>query len=405
LRTLLIRFVITASLARLLDEGLALAVVLLALQRTGSTAEAGVVVAMATFPQLLAGPLLGPVLDRAAHPWSLVRAAGIVSAAAVGVIALGLGRTTSAVPLAGALVMATAAPLLNGGVSALAARATWSPRVFAWDSLAYNVAGLGGPALVTAVALTASPAWAVAALGMACGALALTSLGLTSSPLPTSMRRASTGRTIAAAVRIMIEDPPLRAVTLSTTVAFGALGGLSFALVAATTALGRDAADAGVALTVSALGGLVGSLLMIRRPPLGRPARTVLVCLAAVGALLILMSAGWWPLLLAGSFAIGVVDAPLLVGLFATRTSSSSTGVRATVFTIGASAKLGAAAVGAVVAGRVLDGRATGVGLAAIGLVHAAAAAAGWLNLRPGRPGPAPAPETSPSRPRPAARR
>ena len=60
-------------------------------------------------------------------------------------------------------------PLLTGGVSAIAGGAAWSTAVFAWDSLAYNVAGLAGPAVVTAVAVLASPAWALVALGVGGG--------------------------------------------------------------------------------------------------------------------------------------------------------------------------------------------------------------------------------------------
>ena len=92
---------------------------------------------------------------------------------------------------------------------------------------------------------------------------------------------------------------------------------------------------------------------------------------------------------------MGVADGPLLVALFTTRTEHSPPALRATVFTVGASAKLGVASVGALVAGVALDGRATGAGLAVIGVVHLLAAAAGWLSLRSG---PAPAPGTSPSR-------
>ena len=48
---------------------------------------------------------------------------------------------------------------------------------------------------------------------------------------------------------------------------------------------------------------------------------------------------------------MGVVDGPLLVGLFTTRTDHSPPALRATVFTVAASAKLGTASVGALLAG------------------------------------------------------
>src|SRR5262245_36931063 len=169
--------------------------------------------------------------------------------------------------------MAVATPLLTGGLSALAGRARWSARVFAWDSLAYNVAGLTGPAVVTVVALVAPPTWAMVALGGCGGRAPLTT---PAPPIPGASRggrragggsAAPTGRALAASVRAIAADPELRAVTTSTTVACAAIGGLSFSLVAATTALGRPPGDAGIALTASAVGGLVGSLVMTRRPP------------------------------------------------------------------------------------------------------------------------------------------
>jgi MFS family permease len=267
LNTLLLRFVATASLARLTNEGLAIALVLIAEQRMGSTREAGVLVAASTFPQLATGPLLGPVVDRSPRPWALLRLAGVVTAAAAVLLATTVARGPVVVPLLGAFAMAGVEPLLNGGVSAIAGRGTWSTRVFAWDSLAYNVAGLGGPAVVTIVAIVVSPTWALVVLGLGAAAIAVTSLGLTTADAPHHGARVPGRCTIAAAIRSMATDAELRGATLASTVGFAALGGLSFALVAAAQATGRQAADAGIALTVSAVGGLVGSLLMTRRRP------------------------------------------------------------------------------------------------------------------------------------------
>jgi MFS family permease len=402
LSTLLVRYVATASLARSLDEGLALAVVLLALSRHGSTQEAGALVAASTFPQLLTGPLLGPRLDHARRPWLMVRCAAVLTGVAAVTIAVTLGRTPLVVPLAAALAMAAGAPVLTGGLSALAGRGEWSRRVFAWDSLAYNAAGLGGPAIVTVVVALASPAWAMVTIGMACAAAAVTSLGLTT---PVAARpTVPLHRTLAAGGRAIVGDPALRAVTTSTTIAFAALGGLSFALVAATTALGRPPGDAGIALTVSAVGGIVGSLAMTRRPAPRHPAATVLGSLAALAVVLLAMALGAWPLLLLGALALGIIDGPLLVGVFAAR-AASPPHLRATVFTIGASAKLGAASLGALAAGVLLDRRESAAGLVGIGVVHLVGVGVGWLSLGRRRPSPGPAPGTSPSRRRPAAQR
>jgi hypothetical protein len=400
LNTLLTRYVATASLSRSLDEGLALAVVLLAIARSGSTEQAGALVAAATFPQLLTGPLLGPRLDHARRPWRLVRGAAVLAGGGAATIAVTLGQAPFAVPLVAALAMAAGTPVLTGGLSALAGRSGWSPRVFAWDSLAYNAAGLAAPAVVTLVAALVSPAWALVAVGMAGAMAAVTSLGLAS---PAAAHpSAPPHHTLAAAGRAILGDPALRAVTASTTIACAALGGLPFALVAATTALGRAPGDAGIALTASAVGGLAGSLAMTRRPAPRHSATSVLASLAALAVVLGAMALGSWPLLVAGALVMGIIDGPLLVGVFAAR-AASPPHLRATVFTIGASAKLGAASIGALAAGRLLDGRETAAGLVVIGVVHLGAVAVGGLSLR--RAAPAPAPGTSPSRPQPVARR
>jgi hypothetical protein len=73
------------------------------------------------------------------------------------------------------------------------------------------------------------------------------------------------------------------------------------------------------------------------------------------------------------------MDAPLLVGTFAARSDYAPERVRATVFTVGASAKLGATSLGAIVGGAWLAGRATGAGLVGIGLTHLVAAMIGVL--------------------------
>ena len=183
MNTLLLRFVATASLARLTNEGLALALVLIAdrahrldRRRPASSSPRRRSRSSST------GPLLGPVARPVAAPVGACCAcAGVVTAGAAVLLATTrrAGRRSSC-PLLGALAMAGVEPLLNGGISAIGGRGAWSTRVFAWDSLAYNVAGLGGPAVVTAVA-----AAGVARLGArrarasAPAAIALTSLGLT----------------------------------------------------------------------------------------------------------------------------------------------------------------------------------------------------------------------------------
>ena len=125
-----------------------------------------------------------------------------------------------------------------------------------------------------------------------------------------------------------------------------------------------------------AVGGLIGSLIMTRRRAPGRPEHTVAASLIVVGLAMLGMAATHtWAVVLAGAAIVGLMDGPLLVGLFAARTHYAPPSLRTTVFTLGASAKLGASAVGAIVASQLLDDRATTAGLAVIGVVHVAAGA------------------------------
>src|SRR6266540_227890 len=60
-------FFLAATLGRVADEMLAIAVVLLVLDRTSSPALAGATVAAASLPSVLTGPVLGAWLDRTRH--------------------------------------------------------------------------------------------------------------------------------------------------------------------------------------------------------------------------------------------------------------------------------------------------------------------------------------------------
>lgn len=61
-------YLITAVLIRLADEGARVALVLLALERTGSAAVGGLLVAVLLVPQVVAAPAIGLLTDRARQP-------------------------------------------------------------------------------------------------------------------------------------------------------------------------------------------------------------------------------------------------------------------------------------------------------------------------------------------------
>lgn len=86
------RYLITAVLIRLADEGARVALVLLALERTNSAAVGGLLVAVLLVPQVVAAPAIGLLTDRASQPrWVLtLSVAGF--AASMATVAFLLGR-------------------------------------------------------------------------------------------------------------------------------------------------------------------------------------------------------------------------------------------------------------------------------------------------------------------------
>lgn len=361
-----LRVLAAGTLARVPSEGLALAVVLAVAGRGGSAAFAGFVLALTTLPQVVTGPLGGALLDRSRHPQRLVAAAALGSAVAVA----GLAATEVAGVLAvlAALTVACVEPILTGGLSAVFTRwATAAPgvttaRMSAWDGVAYNVAGVAGPLVVTTLAATAG---APVALGVLAATVAPGALAVLGGPaLPAE---AHAGPRLSTALAAMWGDRPLRGVTIATTLEQGALGGLAIAMVAAAAAHGHTAEAAGTVLTVRAATALASSLALTRW---GQSVRADLLVLGSIGVggagLLAMGIVPWWLLVGLGA-VVGFADGPVLVGTYRARAEGSPAALRASVFTVGASLKLAASSGGAVLAGVLLADRATSAGLAVIG--------------------------------------
>ncbi len=372
------------SLARTATEGAGLAMVVLSIDRTGSAAMAGVLLACATLPQLATGPLVGAALDRSRRPGLILGIAVATSAAAVG--ALAVDRSLGPVAVAAALVTSVTQPALTGGLSASFARLAERPSdaagIASWDAVAYNVAGLGGPALVTI--LTAVSGATVATVALAATiAVALPAVIGPWPVRPPGPERSRTA-TLRAAAELLVRQPVLRSVTVTTSLAFVGIGGLTIAAAAAARAAGRDGTDAGQVVTAIAVGALLGSMAWTRLRPSGDPGRQVIVATTATGLVLIAMGLGTWPVVIGGAFVVGVLDAPVLIGTFAARHSSSPLDLRSSVFTVGASLKLAASSVGAVAAGWMLATASAGAGLVVIGAIHVTASALGVVAGRGG---------------------
>jgi MFS family permease len=380
-------FYLAATLGRVADEMLAVAVVLLVLDRTSSPALAGATVAGASLPSLLTGPVLGAWLDRTRHRRAALAANQVLLASALLGMLLAAGRAPGWVVPALAVVGGIGAPMLTGGITSmvpLLVPAGLLPRANALEAASFNSAAVLGPALAATAAARFSPATAItleatiALLGLAAiarmppvqppaapagSALAGRPSGAVAAPAgsawssPPDAARGSVAAALRAGLAHLVRTPVLRGVTVTTTLALGAQGLLPIALPLLSERLGAGRGAAGYLFAALETGGIAGALLAVRVAPAWRPERVVLggTALIAVGtAGLALVPT--FPVAVAVSAATGLVVGPSFAALFAVRQQWSPAGLSGQIFTTGASLKIGAYAVGAALAGPIVTG-------------------------------------------------
>ncbi|UQW99924.1 MFS transporter [Streptomyces sp. RerS4] len=348
------RYLAAALAARFASEGMGMAVVLLALERTGDAAHGAFVLTAWLAPNVLAAPLAGALAARTRRPrlFHAGALAGFTAAAAT--LAVLLGRAPTPVVLAVAALGGTCGPMVTGGLSSLvAALAPAGPareRAYGWDASTYNAAAVTAPAAVGLVAAYASAAPA-ALLLVASGALAAT-LAATlpyEDPCAGPSRkgpRVGMGAGLAALWRVR----ELRAVTSATTVAFVGVGALTTTSVLLARSLGNPGGG-GVLVTAFAVGALTGSLTLGRMTSLA-PGRMACGAMAATGVALVGAALAPSLPLTAALFALaGVCDGPLLTATLRIRSQYAPEGTRAQVFTLGAGLKVTAASAGAALVG------------------------------------------------------
>lgn len=391
------RYLAAALTARFASEGMGMAVVLLALERTGSASYGAFVLTAWLAPHVLAAPLAGALAARTGRPRLFYPGALAGFTAAVAALAALLGRVPMPVVIAVAVLGGACGPMVTGGLSSLVAglvpAGAARDRAYSWDASTYNAAAVTAPAVVGLVAAlgSAGPAMAVLAVsGAVAAALAATlPYGVPGAGPPHRQPRAGLGAGLAALWRVR----ELRAVTSATTLAFVGIGSLTTTAVLLATDLGSPGAG-GVLMTAFALGALGGSLTLGRRTSV-EPGRLVRWSLAATGVAL--AAAAFTPsvAVTASLFAVaGVCDGPVLTATLRIRSEYAPDAVRTQVFTLGAGLKLTAASAGAALVGLAADAPAwtlvTGIAgfQLAAALLHALAS--------PRRPAPAAA-ATGPS--------
>ncbi|TWP54318.1 MFS transporter [Lentzea tibetensis] len=345
------RYLSSAGLARLADEMVLFALVLLVADRTESMLLTALTTAGYTLPALVTGPVLGAWLDRTERP--LVALAGnqfVLSVAAFGLIFV----PPFGMPLL-ALLAGLTLPMTSGGFTSMLPRLGVDlPRVTAYDSMLYSGTAIAGPALAGTIAFAWSPSLAmvvVCALGAIGG---VCTLGLVLAPAPASSH-ASLASALRAGTRHLVCTAPLRAATVTSVVSFVGFGMLTVSLPWLIGSIGSDRNLAGVLMGVLDLGCLLSVLAL--RPYLVRwlPERILFVTIALYGVALVPWAfagnIGW---LFAFALLTGLVQGPTLTSLITARQRYSPPDLLGQVSTTGASLKIGAFSLGALLAGPLL---------------------------------------------------
>lgn len=387
-------YYLAATAARTGDEMVAVAVVLLVLDRTGSAPLAGAVVAAYLLPTLASGPLLGAWLDRTRYRRAALAANQVLLAVGM----LGLVATTGNAPgwTAPALtaLVGVSVPMTSGGFTSLLPRLVppaLLPRAHAVEGVTFNASAIVGPAAAATLAAAVSPTVAVAAIAVAATASLCALAGV-----PTSAPQAGPAgdppplpvlAALRAGLRHLVRTPPLRAVTAGTSLAFVGLGMLTVALPLHTERLGGGAALAGYVWAAVEAGAVVTALAWGRWHARWRPERVVLAALAGTGGLLLgWPAAGAFGVLLALAVAAGLVQGPGMPALFTTRQRCTPGRLYGQISTTGASLKLTGFAGGSALGGLLSPTVGVTTVLVLAGGLHLAAAATGLALARPGPP-------------------
>lgn len=375
-----LRYLAGSYLARLAEEGVAVAVALLAVQRTGDVGVAAVLMAAWLMPHIVAAPLVGAMAARFVHPVRFYATALIVFAVAVSGLTAAVGNIPLWVNVVVASVGGACGPVVAGGLSSLVAelvREDGRDRGYALDAAVYNAAAVTGPAVAAGVAVV-FPAQAAGYLLAVSAALG----GVLIAGLPAESKSPSGGPLLSAlsvGFTAMWRRRVLRAVTVATGVAYLGVGGLT--LVAVTMADRWDDPTLGGALaTCFAAGAVTGALVVARLRPPWSAERLAMVSLAVTGIGLLLAAWTPWFWFTAVMFVMaGFGDGPLLSATFQVRAAHTTREDRAQVFTTGAAVKISAAALGAALVGSVPVS--AGIFLTWIAVLQFGAAGLLWLMM------------------------
>ncbi|MEA2437797.1 MAG: hypothetical protein QOF65_2353 [Thermoleophilaceae bacterium] len=383
-----LRFVSAATASRVADEMFSVGVVLLVLERTGSAALAGALVAAITLPSLFTAPLLGAWLDLRGRRKALMMLDQAVASVALLAIALFAGKSPDVLMVSIAFAAGLMWPLSFGGYTSLIpviVPEELLSRANAIEASSFNFALIAGPLLAGAIAALAGPEATVlteAGLTLATLLLLVGFDQLDSGPV-----RAATSlmRVVRDGLRSLVAVPQLLGTTVSGSLNLIGAGfltvGFPFFCV---EHLGVERTASGALWAAFAVGSTAGALGLVRLQRRYPPHKIVIGSLVAFGLLTLS-----WPLAESLPAALllvavgSVADGPGLAATFAVRQDWAPRDLQGQIFTTAAGLKVGAFALGAAVAGPLVTGiGSTGAIIASAGTSFAGAAVGALLMRR-----------------------
>jgi predicted MFS family arabinose efflux permease len=329
--------------------------VLVIITRTHDPRLAGLVVAAFALPTLVTGPVLGAYLDGLRAKRALFAANQVLLAGALAAVLGCAGHVPGAVLIGIGLCAGLTAPVLAGGFSSLVPLVVPPAsllRANSADAASYNVAGLGGPALVAALAAILGDGIALGTVAAMAAAGIMLVLAV---PMPASGHHGGTdplGAALRDGLGLLWRDPLLRSTTAATTLGQLAPGLLPVTLPLLAIQLGYRAAIGAWFLAAISAGGLIGALASERL--LARHSAHALIVASMTGfglSLLALAFTTRLALAVALSALAGIADGPVLAATLHIRQHTVPARRYAQISATAASTKTGSYALGAALSG------------------------------------------------------
>jgi len=337
--------IISAQLAARLPSGMISLAYLLHIERTfESYGLAGLVLAATSLGQALAGPLTSRWMGRwAMRPViTLTIVVSAISMAGIAFLDMSIGGYI-AVGFLGGLATPPIQPAVRTIYPTMVNSKQLTP-LFSLDASAQEIIWIAGPVVTTFIATQISTTWAIVVAGVFLiggGIWFLSCRELGTVTIPPSRNK----------MGVVLKKPP---VLLATVVGFLLIGAAAAVEVAVVSVFGHEGAQAGIILSIWAIGSIIGGLAL-GGVPIGPSALATRMAVVFVGiALAGIMLDFWW---IAGALLIaGAGIAPALAVMFAIVSASVKFSDTAEAYGWMGSGQLIGAALGSAIAGFAIDG-------------------------------------------------